>query len=228
MELKDFLLLLFDKNIDRYPTIRESLLVNFNTYEVTNILAITNYHCKKKERIKYTKHDFKDVGVRMISTVYNPTNWSKDNLINITVMSDIPSYVKYYAHKWIGMGLAHGRGTDTEYILNMDTSNTGFIILLSAICRCERIGYIGTDITFDISLTLKVKGLGCPNYCASQSIILASDTDIMSGLERTLDIFCKILTMDSQEIYTWCNVELPKNKLEYKNNRVKKYYISNW
>lgn len=226
MELKNFLLLLFDKKVDRYPTIRESFLINFNTYEVTNILAITNYRCKKKERIKYTKHNFQDVGIRLVSTVFSPVIFDKHILINKTIMSSTSSSVMSYVMDWANRVLE--LDSDSEYLLNIDTSNTGFIIMLSIVYRCSRLSWSDTDINVDISLTIKAKSLTIPTYCATKSIVSCSEEDSLDIVRDNMNVLFSILAMTSEEIYMWCNIELSRNRLQYQNDKVRKYYISEW
>jgi hypothetical protein len=67
MDLKEFLLLIFDKNVDRYPEIRYCFMRSWNVSEIINILAITNYRCSRNEFCRYIEYSCLEKGIDIIS-----------------------------------------------------------------------------------------------------------------------------------------------------------------
>lgn len=223
MELKDFLLLLFDKNIDRYPNIRESFLVNFNTYEVTNILAITNYHCKKKERTKYIRHSFNDTGIKIHYRHRELYPCIKDITDSKTSMPDISEQIESSIAIWIDSAI--DICTDSIQILNISSSNTDFIISGSIAYTYDNLCIRYSDRLLGIKLNIRSKSSKYKTYKGRVSITGLFEEDIVDRVEGFARILHNILCMTSQEIYIWCNSELSQNKLIKSTSTEEVYYF---
>lgn len=67
MDLTQFLSLVFDRDVDRYPAIRELILQNLDISQVVNILSISRYHCSPTEFKRYIRYNCIDKGITIVS-----------------------------------------------------------------------------------------------------------------------------------------------------------------
>lgn len=200
--------MIFDRQIDRYPIIRESFLKSLDTNTVLNVLAITNYHCTINELRKYVAHDCIDKGIRLLSVSniprFNPRDYSVDMLLDksYTILNIIDIIIGQFQH-WNNS--IHNIPSPTTTIFNITTSNSEFTF--SMVITAHTTGLFGasegtmtivSEIRSKINTSAVVKN--ATRLYPDESIILPmSNEDLMITQEEVTE-FCNIITMSLEEV----------------------------
>lgn len=216
MELKDFLLLLFDKKINRYPMIRESFLVCYSASEVLDILAITNYHCTRNELKRYVRYACSDKGVRIRSLGNPPWACPRNELADMIVYDQnlIQHHVVGQYQQWINM--IFNASTHLTTILDISSSNSEFIfaITLSINARHTNIS-TGGYVSIHSRITSKINSIYFIDYQEEftdrTSIEIFSLSDSIFTIQSDIENFCKFLVMPVDECQKWFIDQLSYN-----------------
>jgi hypothetical protein len=208
MNLKEFLLMLFDKQIDRYPIIRESFLRSLDTNTLLSALAITNYHCTINELRKYIAHDCIDKGIRVLSMCnipkFNSTNYSVDILLDksYSVSDIIGTIILQFGH-WISSIHDNLSSTITLFSITASNSEFTFSMIISAhVTGIFGVGGGSMSVVSEIRSRVNTSAvIENPTrlYPNDDIIVPMSDEDLMITNEEVTE-FCNIITMPLQEV----------------------------
>lgn len=178
MKLQQFLRLLFDKQTDRYPEIRKSFLQSWNTNEVLDILAITNYHCSRNELKQYIRYTYCDKGIQ-VSLLGSPF-WSfpRECIVNDVYHDKSSSTEKIISRveKWFTI-VSSAPGPLTS-IFEVRSSNSEFSMFINIAARLSGLNSTRGSVLIEISFRSKIN----PRYQLSDSLVSQDITHIMTPL----------------------------------------------
>lgn len=199
MELKDFLLLLFDKKIDRYPEIRYSFLRYWNVSEIINILAITNYRCSYAQFCSYISYRCIDKGIKFVVREDGPI--IMECVIEDCMSDNINSTTDYlYNRIYPYVDTILKNENKSCYNINVSSDNSEFTTSISICSQGRRVSGISSMHMSMVICTMYKKSSTFDdiiNYETARRFVKVEDTfSQRQSATNMITKFCQLLCME--------------------------------
>jgi hypothetical protein len=196
----------FDRTIDRYPQIRESILQSCEVSDVINILVATGYRSSRKEFKRYIKYNCLDKGLTIVSLGIPAWIFSRHTTINNVYYENIQTKITEQFFTWLTR-VTDCNGSLTS-MFNATSSNSQFHFSFMASANTHYVpphhatteGWLNVGYTIQSKLQMD-RSLSDPWTQTQDNMIrlpIRSDDVTLrhTQIEEIITLMCKYMSMD--------------------------------